>query len=597
MRASMLSAALSTPNRSQTIDALERESFDCVVVGGGITGAGVAREAALRGLRVALLEAQDFASGTSSRSSKLIHGGLRYLAMGDVALVRDTALERKRVFALAPHLAERRWMLVPARSYASLLKFRAGLATYEKLGAVEEPDRHRNWDAAALEREEPLLRRDRFPYACVYREYLTDDARLVLANLRDAAGRGAVALNHVPVTGVVLDAGRAAGVEAACSASGRTFRVRARCVVNAAGPWVEAVRRLEVPDAPAWLHLSKGVHVGIPAARLPLRQIAILGATDKRSIFAIPRGDLVYFGTTDTSYGQGADPEPPVLREDVEYLLEAVPRYFATEPLRTADCVSAWAGLRPLIAEAGKAPAELSRRDEIALSPSGVVTIAGGKLTGYRKMGIDVIARVGEVLGASLAPARGEDAPLPGGDFDGDLDALARGVAKAHGIDARTALRLARLYGTEAGDVLARGREALVAGAAVVAGEVDWAIDVEGAVDALDVVYRRTRAALYEPDAREALAGPRDSLGATKKPSARSAGCAIDWPPTWPSARRSHRDRRARRPAPRTRRRRPHRPRGAGRPRARRLDARRARRLRECAARDAARGAGAGVDG
>jgi glycerol-3-phosphate dehydrogenase len=187
-------AALSTPDRARTLDALEREHFDSVVVGGGITGAGVAREAALRGLRVALLEARDFAAGTSSRSSKLIHGGLRYLAMGDVPLVRDTALERKRVFALAPHLAERRWMLVPARSYAGLLKFRAGLASYETLGAVEQADRHRNWDAGDLAREEPLLRRDRFPYACVYREYLTDVARLVKRIMSDSP------TEHPPMT-------------------------------------------------------------------------------------------------------------------------------------------------------------------------------------------------------------------------------------------------------------------------------------------------------------------------------------------------------------------------------------------------------------
>ncbi|MCX5739752.1 MAG: glycerol-3-phosphate dehydrogenase/oxidase, partial [Proteobacteria bacterium] len=339
-------AALATPDRARTLDALEREHFDCVVVGGGITGAGVAREAALRGLRVALLEARDFASGTSSRSSKLIHGGLRYLAMGDIALVRDTALERKRVFALAPHLAERRWMLVPARSYAGLLKFRAGLASYEKLGAVEAPDRHHNWNAADLAREEPMLRRDRFRYACVYREYLTDDARLVLANLRDAVRRGAVVLNHVPVNGITVEAGHAAGVVARCSRSGRSVRVRARCVVNAAGPWVEAVRRLEEPAALPWLHLSKGIHVAVSFSRLPLRQIAILGTADKRSIFAIPRGDVVYLGTTDTSYQHGADPEPPVLRDDVEYLLEPVPRYFDTAPLHLADCVTAWAGLR-----------------------------------------------------------------------------------------------------------------------------------------------------------------------------------------------------------------------------------------------------------
>ena len=233
-----------------------------------------------------------------------------------------------------------------------------------------------------------------------------------------------------------------------------------------------------------------------------------LGTADKRSIFAIPRGDVVYLGTTDTSYEHGADPEPPVLRDDVEYLLEPVPRYFDTAPLHLADCVTAWAGLRPLLAEPGKAPAELSRRDEIALSPSGVVTIAGGKLTGYRKMGVDVLARVAEVLGRSLAPGHDEDTPLPGGDFDGDLDALAARVARASGVEAHIAARLVRLYGTESEAVIARGRRPLVAGAAVLEGEVEWAIDVEGALDALDVVYRRTRAALYDPDARAALAEP-----------------------------------------------------------------------------------------
>jgi len=498
--------ALPTPLRDRTLDTLERERFDCIVIGGGITGAGVAREACARGLRVALLEARDFASGTSSRSSKLIHGGLRYLAMGDIPLVRDTALERKRVFALAPHLAERRWMLVPARSYAGLLKFRAGLATYETLGAVTDADRHRNWDAADLAREEPLLRRDRFPYACIYREYLTDDARLVLANVRDAVRRGAIALNHAPVDRLVIENGVATGVEARCAASGRRVRVRGRAVVNAAGPWVEAVSRLEDPSAPARLHLSKGVHVAILAARLPIRQIAILAAADKRSIFAIPRGDVVYLGTTDTSYPGGADPEPPVLREDVAYLLEPVARTFDTTPLSPRECVSAWAGLRPLLAEPGKAPVELSRRDEVSRGPAGVVTIAGGKLTGYRKMGADVVARVAETLDAPLAPAVDEDAPLPGGDFDGDLDALAGRIARDASLEARTALRLARLYGVEATEVCALGREPLVAGSAVVAGEVEWAVAVEGALDACDVVFRRTRVALYDPDARAAIA-------------------------------------------------------------------------------------------
>jgi len=220
--------ALATPERDSVLDRLERERFDCVVIGGGISGAGVAREAALRGLSVALLEAEDFASGTSSRSSKLIHGGLRYLAMGDVGLVRRMARERKQIFRLAPHLAERRWLVLPTRSYAGLLKLRTGVTAYEKLGGVEAEDRHRRWSADDLAREEPVIDRTLYKHACVYREYLTDDAHLVLANLRAAAGDGAALLNHAPVDSIVREAGVATGVEAACRFTGRRVRVRAR---------------------------------------------------------------------------------------------------------------------------------------------------------------------------------------------------------------------------------------------------------------------------------------------------------------------------------------------------------------------------------
>jgi glycerol-3-phosphate dehydrogenase len=501
--------ALATRDRSRVLDALEAGRFDCLVIGGGITGAGVARAAARHGLRVALLEAADFAAGTSSRSSKLIHGGLRYLSLGDVALVRETALERKRVHRLAPHLAEPHWMLVPARSRAGLLKLRAALATYESLGAVADADRHRNWDTGQLAREEPRIRRDRFPLACVYREYLTDDARLVLANLRDAVARGAVALNHAPVDAVTLEAGGAAGVSARCSETGRLVRVAARCVVNAAGPWVEAVRRLEDPTAPPLLHLSKGVHVGLPRARLPIGHVVILGAADRRSIFAIPRGDVVYVGTTDTSYGATAAREPRIERADVAYLLEPLPRVFDVDPPGADACVTAWAGLRPLVAQPGRAPAEISRRDEVTIGPAGVVTIAGGKLTGYRKMAADVLSHVLRALGRAPTPdEEAEEPPLPGGDFAGDLELLAATLDRATGVGPRAAARLVRLYGAEAAEVVALGPEPLAPGVAVLAGEVEWAVAVEGAATADDVVYRRTRAALYDPDAREAIVGP-----------------------------------------------------------------------------------------
>ena len=499
-----MTAALSTTARDATLDRLERESFDCAVIGGGISGAGVARAATLRGLSVALLEAEDFASGSSSRSSKLIHGGLRYLAMGDVGLVRTTALERKEIFRLAPHLAARRWMVVPTRGYASLLKMRAGITAYEKLGAVEGEDLHRNWGAAEIEREEPAIDTSVYKHACVYREYLTDDAHLVLANLRSAAERGAAVLNHAPVESIVREGGVAAGVEATCRLSGRRVRVRARCVINAAGPWVDAVRRLEDDGAAPMLHLSKGVHIVVPAARMPVNNMVICNTRDRRTLFVIRQGEVTYVGTTDTTYEPGHAVWPEITREDVEYLLEPPSRILRTDPVRPEDVVAAWAGLRPLIAEPGKKPHEISRRDEVLVGPARVITMAGGKLTGYRPMAKDTLERAAEVCGIGLGPPFLDEPPLRGGDFDGDLAPLEHALTRDHGLTRACAARMVRLYGTEAAEVAAAGAEPLVPGTNVLASEVDWAVNVEGAASVEDVIYRRLRTALYVPDAREA---------------------------------------------------------------------------------------------
>jgi glycerol-3-phosphate dehydrogenase len=496
-------AVLSSLDRAATLERFERERFDLAVIGGGIAGAGIAREAALRGLSVALLEADDYASGTSSRSSKLIHGGLRYLAQGEVALVRETALERVRIQRLAPHLAESRWMLVPTRSRASLLKFRAGIGVYERLGDVAEPDRHRVWSGDELAQEEPLLDSARTPWACAYREYLTDDAHLVLANLRAAAGGGAALLNHAPVSGIVLEASRATGVEARCALTQRRVRVNARGVINAAGPWVDAVRRLEAQDADVRLHLSKGVHVVLPAERLPLRHLLILQARDGRSIFAIRRDECVYVGTTDTTWPGGETHWPGIEPDDVLYLLEPLARALRGAPPTPDDVVAAWAGLRPLVAEAGKAATEVSRRDEVWIGPGGVVSVAGGKLTGYRPMARRALERAAQTCGLALAPAPVEDPPLPGGDFSGSLDALVSRLARETGLSAQTAARLARLHGAEAFEIAARDGAALVAGQPLLRAEVDFAVEREGALRLEDLLYRRLCSALYVPASRE----------------------------------------------------------------------------------------------
>jgi glycerol-3-phosphate dehydrogenase len=503
-----MAAVLPALDRSRSLAALAGERFDLVIIGGGITGAGLAYAATSLGLRVALLEAHDFAAGTSSRSTKLIHGGLRYLAQGEIRLVRETALERKEIHRRAPHLAEPRWVVLPARTRTSRLRLRVGLSLYETLGAVAARDRHRNWSASELEREEPLFRRDRYPVACAYREYMTDDARLVLANLRAAAARGACALNYAVVDGLLLERDVVCGVRA--STPEGALEVRGRCVVNAAGPWVEAVRRLETPSAPSWLHLSKGIHITLPVERLPVRYLYMLEARDGRLLFVIPRGRVVYVGTTDTTYARGPELWPHIERAEVEYLLEPLARYFDVPELAPGDVVGAWAGLRPLIAEPGRSPTELSRRDEVVVGPSRLVSIAGGKLTGYRPMARAVLAHVADVLGTSL-PAPRDDEPLPGGAFDGDLERLAHALLEVSpAASSLVRARLARLYGSEARDVLQLGDAALPGASCAVTGEVDWAVRHEMARTLEDLVYRRLRLAIDDPQAADAV----DALGA-----------------------------------------------------------------------------------
>jgi glycerol-3-phosphate dehydrogenase len=501
-------SALDARQRPALLRELARERFDLVVVGGGITGAGIARDAALRGMSVALLEAEDFAAGTSNRSTKLIHGGLRYLAMGDFALVREAALERKAVHAMAPHLAEPRWMVLPARSRLEFLKYSIGVSLYETLGAVGREDRRASWDAAMLAESEPLLDRTRFRRACVYREYLTDDARLVIATLRAAAGAGACVASRLRVDGMLRERDRVIGARARCGLTGEVVEVRARSVVNAAGPWAERVAALEdEPGDGPRLHLSKGVHIVLPRARLPIENLLYLPMPDGRAVFAIPRGSTVYVGTTDTSWDGDRRLWPEVEAADVDYLLEPVARCFDVPAPGRDDVIATWAGLRPLIARPGKAARELSRRDEIWTGSGGMLTIAGGKLTGFRHMAEDVLAAVERSSGVTLPPPPGPTT-LPGGDFEGSPETLARSLPGTDNLAPGCAERLARLYGTEARAVLESGAEPLVPGGELVRGEIDWAVTREAAHDLEDVIYRRTRAAWYSPAEREAVLLP-----------------------------------------------------------------------------------------
>lgn len=482
---------LDLTNRAEGFRALEQHDFDLAIIGGGITGAGMARDAAMRGLSVALVEAADFASGTSSRSSKLIHGGLRYLAQGDFAVVREAARERTILRQIAPHLARPNPMIVPARSFLSLMILKAGLTVFDWLGQVPKGERHKIWWPKRLRVEEPILDADKLAGAISYPEYLTDDARLTVANIRDAFARGAVVMNYARADKVIVEDGRAVGLEVTGQLPNETYtaKLRAKVIVNAAGPWVDAIRQLEDADAPGLLQITKGIHVVVPREALPLNNTVVVKGADGRNLFAIPRGDVSYYGTTDT-FEPSASYWPEVTADDVRYLLEAGHRYFNSRELTEADVTSVWSGVRPLIAEEGKSPSEISRKDEILEGAAGIFSIAGGKLTAYRHMVEEVVDKVQARLGMNPDKAGTETVALPGGEFD-DFDGLVMQLKQAGADDAK-ADKLARAYGDEALAVWHDGGDA--------AAEVRHAVAAEGAVTLEDWWVRRSARAWFDCD-------------------------------------------------------------------------------------------------
>ncbi|MBY8824520.1 glycerol-3-phosphate dehydrogenase/oxidase [Sphingomonas colocasiae] len=499
----MTTTALDARTRRATFARLEDGVFDLAVIGGGITGAGIARDAAMRGLSVALVEARDYASGTSSRSSKMIHGGLRYLAQGDIALVREAASERQVVRRIAPHLTRLSPFLIPTVSMAMAAKLRTGLWTFEKLGGVPDAERHEVIGLAELRQREPLMRTTGLNGAILYPEFLTDDARLVLANIRSAQAAGAVVLNHAEAARLIVEDGRVSGVVVRSSLGGEDTgaRVRARLVVNAAGAWVDRVRALEAGEDADRLSLSRGIHLVLPRARLPVNATLIIRAPDKRSIFAVPRGAFTYLGTTDVFHAD-ADYWPAPARDDVDYLLRATQAALDIAPIADDEIVALWSGVRPLIAQPGKKANEISRKDEIWTSPSGLVSIAGGKLSAYRAMAERVVDMAAERLGATTHPCFTAEAALPGGGLVmplvmGGLDAL----------DPLDAERLAGLYGDEAAAIVAAGGG--------VAAEAARAVTHEGAATLEDYWVRRSARAWFDRCAGlDALAPAADAMGA-----------------------------------------------------------------------------------
>jgi glycerol-3-phosphate dehydrogenase len=531
--------------REQALEAITGERFDVVVIGGGITGAGAALDAASRGYSVALVERDDYAVGTSSRSSKMVHGGLRYLRNFDLGLVREALLERQLMVQLAPHLVYPTPFLVPtlgaerrSRSigiglnmYDVMATTRVGMARRERAERLAEadywaPDRHRTIPGAEAVELTPALAGGEPREAYLFYDCQTDDSRLVLTILGEAERFGAVCVNRAQVGSLIDEGGLAAGVVCVDRETGEPFEVAADNVINATGVWADRIRPEEIHDEEELPRIapSRGTHLTLSAADLPLgRAACIVPAGEERTIFALPWYGRSLIGTTDNDYDGDIDHVAPA-GDDIAYLLEAVNDFFGTK-LTDSDVTGAYAGVRPLISTGDpRKSVDISRKAELYETSSGMLTITGGKLTTWRRMAKQVVDRMVEREGR-VAPCRTDDIPLGMGAGEGELDPPDE-LADAELPDGYRDL-LALRYGHAARQVLRIAGERPELAAPIVAGQPDLLAEVviaarlEQARSVADVLLRRTRLGL--------LAAPQLRTAESVRRVAELLGSELGW--------------------------------------------------------------------
>ncbi|MFQ3906259.1 glycerol-3-phosphate dehydrogenase/oxidase [Staphylococcus sp. Mo2-7] len=454
--------SLSTLKREQIKKELKNDAYDVVIIGGGITGAGIALDASNRGMKVALVEMQDFAQGTSSRSTKLVHGGLRYLKQLQVGVVAETGRERAIVYENGPHVTTPERMLLPLHKGGSMGKFTTsiGLGVYDRLAGVKKAERKTMLNAKETLAKEPLVKKAGLKAGGSYVEYRTDDARLTIEVMKRAEEKGATIINHTKSVHFTYDSNETVnGIQVEDQISNETYPIKAKKVINASGPWVDEVRSGDYARNNKELRLTKGVHVVIDQSKFPLGQAVYFDTeNDGRMIFAIPREGKAYVGTTDTFY-DNVKTSPLVNQEDRDYLIEAINYMFPDVNVSDEDIESSWAGVRPLILEEGKDPSEISRKDEVWEGKSGLLTIAGGKLTGYRHMAVEIVDLLAKRLKSeyklTFAKAATKHLPISGGDVGGSKNFdkyIEQKVedAKAYQIDEATARHFVSKYGSNA---------------------------------------------------------------------------------------------------------------------------------------------------
>lgn len=495
--------------RARSIHSLGSESFDLLVIGGGITGCGIARDAALRGMRVALVEKDDFASGTSSRSSRLIHGGVRYLEHGHLHLVFEASAERRRLLRLAPHLVRPLAFTWPVYSGARMPRWKlsAGLTLYDALALFRNVAPHRRLSRRGVLDAEPALRSDGLRGGATYHDAATDDARLTLANAIGATEAGAVVVNHAEVRALAHRDGRVSGatVRDTLGGGGGDVEVRARVIVNATGPWSDEVQRLAGDGTRAAVRGSKGVHVAVERERIGNHgALTLLAPSDGRVMFVLPAGPMAIIGTTDT-YTAASPDDVRATESDVRYLIDSANSYFPEARLQRSDVVAAWAGIRPLVASGGATPGGTTREHAVHETQPGLVTITGGKLTTYRVMAADALDAVDRSLGAAHrahdVPTR--DAILPGGDVEPVSATTEAGQATG---DPALAERLVRAHGSAWRSVweeiagTSDGGDRLVASLPYTLGELRWCARHEMAFTLADLLVRRMHLAFETRD-------------------------------------------------------------------------------------------------
>lgn len=499
----------SSENRNEKLAQMNKEIYDIVVIGGGITGAGIALDAATRGMKVAVVDMQDFAGGTSSRSTKLVHGGLRYLKQFEVKLVAEVGKEREIVYENGAHVTTPEWMLLPIHKGGTFGKFSTsvGLRVYDYLAGVKRQERRKMLNAKQTIEREPLVKKDNLRGGGYYVEYRTDDARLTLEIIKKAVEFGADFINYVKADRFTYDKEKVSGIQATDLITGNPHTILGRKVVNAAGPWVDDVRNKDYSKNMKQLRLTKGVHLVLDESVFPLKQALYFDTPDGRMMFAIPRNGKAYVGTTDTFYDNSQDTANPKMTvEDRKYILDAIHYMFPEVNILENDVESSWAGVRPLIFEEGKDPSEISRRDEVWEHDSGLITIAGGKLTGYRKMSEHVVDLVSKRLKSetkqSFNKCITKDLPISGADFGGSkmFESFVSKKAKEavkYGLTEEEGRKLASFYGTNVDKLftIAHAATGLNIGSDItpaVYAEVVYAVQEEMAVKPVDFFIRRT---------------------------------------------------------------------------------------------------------